>query len=319
LIRIRKASLLDYQDIWQVHASDIDEWVNDQGQVDQAAFGRSSIAERWLKGGPWMSPETCAIHLNALLLAEQTPLVACKGNQVLGEIELWLGADAAFPGPTLNISVFYVHRAARGQGVGSALLRETLRRARVFGCRAVTVYHPSADAEALYRRFGLQETYEQRLLLLPTGERKTDIELRQIDWPRQHQPLADLELWMGSYQSSYQTWQQIVWALKPGLYALPLRPVTRQMTWRAESKQGGEAYLCLRPLGNGEQAQVHIWSQEVDLNLVAALLPVARDLGIRQLQLMCGENTATKLRQQFGGVLQPGHKRLALRLPGGPK
>lgn len=315
MIRIRKAALLDYEDIWQVHASDIDQWVDEQGQVDLAAFRRSSIADRWLKGGPWMSPETCAIHLNALLLAGQTPLVACRGSRILGETELFLGPDADFAGPTLNISVLYVHRAARGQGVGSALLTETVRRAKVFGCAAVTVYNPSPEAEGLYRRFGLQEEHDQQLLTLPTaGEHRSEVQLLPLAWPTEQPQLSELRLWVGGYQSSSQTWQQVQWALEPGLYALPLRPITREMTFQARNRFGEAAYLCLRPLGDGEQAQVHIWGKHFDAELVGALLPVARRLGVRQLLLMCGLPVAAELRRRYDATGQPGHQRLALRL-----
>ena len=319
MIRIRKASLLDYSDIWQVHASDIDQWVDSQGQVDLATFRQTSMAERWLKGGPWMSPETCAIHLNALLLAGQTPLVAARGARILGEIELFLGEDASFGGLSLNISVLYAHRSARGQGVGSALLNETIRRAKVFGCRAVSVYSPSPDAERLYRRVGLQEEYEQSMLTLPTSllAKATESCLQPVDWPETYQPLSNLDLWVGSYQSGIQCWQQLLWALEPGLYALPLKPITKQMVLAADTPASGKAYLCLRPLGNGEQAQAYIWSESPDLNLVAAALAWAGRLGIRQLQLMCGLDIAAKLHHRFGGEIEPGHKRLALRLSSG--
>lgn len=316
MIRIRKASIMDYSDIWQVHASDIDQWVDSQGQVDLAIFKQTSIAERWLKGGPWMSPETCAIHLNALLLAGQTPLVAARGARILGEIELFLGEEATFGGLCLNISVLYAHRSARGQGVGSALLNETIRRAKVFGCRAVSVYSPSPDAERLYRRVGLQEEHEQSLLILSTSQFNQAAEscLTPVDWPNTYQPLSSLNLWVGSYQSGIQCWQQLLWALEPGLYALPLKPITKQMVLQADTPTSGPAFLVLRPLGNGEHAQLYIWSESPDPALIGAALAWARQLGIRQLQLMCGLDIAASLRHRFGGEIQPGYKRLALRL-----
>lgn len=315
MIRIRKASLMDYRDIWQVHASDIDQWVDSSGQVDVEVWGKTSMAERWQAGGPWMSPETCAIHLNALLLAGQTPLVAGRGSKLLGEAELFLGQDAALGGLTLNISVLYVHRLARGQGVGSALLTETLRRARVYGCLAVTVYNPSAQAERLYRRFGLEEEQLRDNLIIPTScvPDSGGVELRPAVWPQRHQPLAGLTLWAGGYQSSRQCWQQILWALEPGLYALPLKPVVEGMTLTSDNQEN-PAYLCLRPLANGEQAELYVWSRLIDIKLVAAVMPWARKFGIRQLQIVADQDTAKRLERRFGGQAKPGHKRLSLHL-----
>lgn len=315
MIRIRKAALMDYQQIWQVHASDIDQWVNELGQVDMEIWQRTSMAERWLAGGPWMSPETCAIHLNALLLAGQTPLVASRGSKLLGEAELFLGHDAALGGLTLNISVLYVHRLARGQGVGSALLTETLRRARVYGCQAVTVHNPSVQAEHLYRRFGLAEEQLQSTLIVPTSLVSSDagLDLQPVDWPRNHQLLADLPFWAGTYQTSPQCWQQLVWALTPGLYALPLKPVEAGMTLASQGKEN-PAYLCMRPLGNGGQAELYIWGREADTSLVAAVMPWARKFGIKQLQVVAKQETNDRLARRFGGQAAPGHKRLILRM-----
>lgn len=317
MIRIRKAAITDYDQIWRVHASDIEQWVDQAGQLNLEVWNKTTMAERWQQGGAWMSPETCAIHLNALLLAGQTPLVACRGSKVLGEAELFLGHDAAFGGLTLNISVLYVHRAARGKGIGSALMKETLRRARVFGCHAVTVYNPSSEAEGLYRRFGLHESLLQSALVIPVHgtDQGTGQELTPSPWPSSHCRLAELLLWAGSYQSSVQCWQQLSWAIAPGLYALPLKPVTDKMVL---AREGGDnpAYLCLRPLGNGEQAQLHIWSHRPDLGLVSSAMPWARRVGVEQLQIVASEEIARRLQRTYGGQTNPGHKRLALRLRG---
>ncbi len=315
MIRVRKASLMDYSQIWQVHASDIDQWVDELGRVDMEIWQRTSMAERWLAGGPWMSPETCAIHLNALLLAGQTPLVASRGQKLLGEAELWLGQDRTFGGLALNISVLYVHRLARGHGVGSALLTEILRRARVYDCSAVTVHNPSTQAEHLYRRFGLKEEQLQSTLVISTRTEPVSVgvDLVAAPWPRTHQPLAELSFWAGTYQTSQQCWQQLTWALQPGLYALPLKPVEEGMTLACQSVDN-PAYLCLRPLGNGQNAELYIWSRHIDGDLVAAAMPWARKFGIQQLQIVAGQEVTNRLETRFGGQAVPGHKRLILRM-----
>lgn len=309
MIRIRRADLQDYHGVWQVHASDIDEWVTDSGDVDISVFHKTTMAERWQKGGPWMSPETCAIHLNALLLAGHMPLVALKRGQVVGEIELFIGDDARVGGKTANISVLYTHRRNRGQGLGSALLREAIRRAKALGCRYISVFNPSPQAEPLYRRFGMTEVFEQQLLLLPCRDIKpASVTFAGIALPS-HDQLAGIPLKIGYYQSSLQCWQQLVWSITPGIYALPLVPISPEMIVRATNHKG-EAIICFRPIGSGSQAQVYLWTNSSAEDWIEAVMTWGRRLRFKQLALLCDASVAVTLHKGIGGELSTKQKRL---------
>lgn len=315
MIRIRKANLQDYLQIWQIHASDIADWVDETGEVDEAKFRQASMAERWRIGGPWMSPETCAIHLNALLLAGQIPLVASKGQRVLGELELFVGPDARAGGKNANISVLYAHRVARGQRIGSALLHETVRRARVLDCQSITVFNPSAEAERLYQRFGLTEELHQQQLHLPcqSGPRPAGVELTIVPLP-DHAQLGDIPLWVGYYQSSVQCWQHVAWSLAPGIYALALKPIRPEMIVQLRLSGGETALLVFRPLGDGSVAMLHIWTRTPQDAFVRAAISYGAELGFKQLELMVDQAAAQRLHRRFGGQILPGYKRLLCHL-----
>lgn len=311
MIRIRSAVLQDYYQIWQVHASDIDAWVDAAGRFRPELWRRSSMAERWRCGGPWLSPETCAIHLNALLLAGQLPLVAMRGTRILAELELFIGEDARAGGKNANISVCYVERNHRGQGLGSALVAEAARRARVLGCQTLTVFNPTPAAMSFYQRHGLQEPLPQVKLQLHSASARPQSawRLQPAAWPA-HQQLAQLPLWIGYYQSSQQCWQQIVWDQEPGLFALPLRPIQPQMLLQGRGPGAATAYLALRPLGDGSTAQLYIWTSYPHWQWVAAAQAWAQQLGIACLDVMCDLASARQLQQRLGGQRHLGSLRL---------
>lgn len=77
LSRLEIASLGDARGITEVHCSDVDKWYKWKGgKKVEASYEELSVEERFLHGGPWMSIETCAIHLNYVLNSRQYPLIA---------------------------------------------------------------------------------------------------------------------------------------------------------------------------------------------------------------------------------------------------
>ena len=68
MIHVRLASLDDVPDIVKVYCSSVSKWVRRIGEKEiEVRYEDLTVDERWSHGGPWMSVETCAIHINYLL------------------------------------------------------------------------------------------------------------------------------------------------------------------------------------------------------------------------------------------------------------
>lgn len=93
-INIRVASIDDVEGIVQVHCSGIDRWVRhtNAGAVE-VNYDDLSVAERFRHSDPWMSVETCAIHLNNLLTNGQYPLIAELNGRIVGEVEIYVCSE----------------------------------------------------------------------------------------------------------------------------------------------------------------------------------------------------------------------------------
>ena len=62
-IDVRPAALADAAAISAIHCSHVETW-RQGGEGKPAPYATLPLYERWLHGGPWMSVETCTVHLN---------------------------------------------------------------------------------------------------------------------------------------------------------------------------------------------------------------------------------------------------------------
>jgi ribosomal protein S18 acetylase RimI-like enzyme len=86
-------------------------------------------------------------------------LLAEAGGHAMGMLSYAVRPDLFHAAPSCTIDELIVHHAERGQGVGSALLKEVLRRAAALGCVevTVTVMPENKEAQRLYRAHGLED------------------------------------------------------------------------------------------------------------------------------------------------------------------
>ena len=134
-MEIRDARDDDWAGIWPIVAEVLAEGVAytyEPGMTEEQARGK------WLPPAPWRTT------------------VAVDGDQVLGAAT-W-GPNQSGPGSHISNANFVVSSETRGRGVGTALVDDTLKRARAEGFagmqfNAVTETNP---AVALYLRFGFE-------------------------------------------------------------------------------------------------------------------------------------------------------------------
>ncbi len=139
-LHIRLARLEDTAGVTAVHCSYKGQWTRTIGaESDVVPYDSLSIAERWGFGGPWMSTETCAIHLNNLLLKRHYPVVALKGDRLVGEMELFVGREGEQFGKNAHVGLLYVAKGCTGKGIGRAMIEKAVSIAAENRCDTITV------------------------------------------------------------------------------------------------------------------------------------------------------------------------------------
>jgi GNAT superfamily N-acetyltransferase len=174
-LKLRYAYLEDASQISDIHRSHVTRWYRKLGAEQfEVPYGSLSLGERWGFGGPWMSVETCSIHLNNLLLQDQAAIVAQKGDMLVGEMELFLGEEGAVYGKNLHIGLLYVRKGFTGQGIGKALVDKALEMAARWKCDTVTVAS-GPEREGFYERCGFGRSGTMVEIEAVTGAYDVDV------------------------------------------------------------------------------------------------------------------------------------------------
>ncbi|HQE93112.1 MAG TPA: GNAT family N-acetyltransferase [Anaerolineae bacterium] len=248
MLTIRPATLADAAAISAVHCSTVDVW-RDPYTRQPADAATLTLFGRWYNGGDWMSVETCAIHLNTLLLRGHMPLVATSEGDIIGEAEYYINREPAPFGPHLHLSVLYIHRAWQGRGVGRALIEAGVEQARALDCTALTT-QPEPKMIGFYRRVGFQPWQRAQEMQSATGGTPPPLA------PLSHDsgPPERLALRIGRYQCGVQGWE----TLWPTL-ALAELSALRRNVWYGEL-EGIPLVVGLREqFRNPTQADGYAW------------------------------------------------------------
>ena len=293
MLGLRTAVLSDARAITEVHCSDIKEWVR-HGQQTNYEF--LTISERWAHGGPWMSVETCTIHINNLLLAGHLPLVATVEGSVIAEAEIYLGIEPSLLGLNANISVFYVHRAFQGRGVGRRLMQEAIELSLRRGCHSITVHNPAVDALEFYARCGFKLYQEYDEYNVRAQPYEAQINYRGLP---SYGEICELPLQMGRYQSHRECYDMLRWEQNPGSFALPgLKSRDLEMNAWLPLAQGQRAFLALRPMLGVHRPRLYLYSPHLDPELIRRGLGVAYEQQFREATLLL-ERGAERLLQDI--------------------
>ena len=200
-IKLRHARLDDASQICDINRSHVERWYRKvDAEQYEVPYGSLSLSERWGFGGPWMSTETCSIHLNNLLLKRQLPIVAQKGEDLVGEMELFLGKEDAAIGNNLHIGLLYIRKGYTGQGIGHALVDKAFKLAAEHGCDTVTVASSQAN-EAFYEKCGFERS--GTMVEVEAKTQPYDVDIKPLKAPMNVQSFArGKAMVIGRYQSS---------------------------------------------------------------------------------------------------------------------
>lgn len=294
-VSVRTATLEDIADIVAVHKTDVEEW--------KRPYSELSVVDRWYYGGPWMSIETCAVHVNFLIKQQQYVLVAEVESRVVGECEVYVGPTLDGCSKNANISVLYVHKDYHGRGIGTALLKAAEQVALEEDCRSLTLYNPASVQ--FYRRIGLEIIGRQQHLLISCRSYKHSYEICETTSVPDYSELQRLRLLVGQYHSPWQMYLSHRFIQEVG-YALPLPRYQRQWClWL--SNHNRRAFAVIYPVTSDySQAKLLLFADVLTVDLARAVVSYASQRGIRQLQLLVEEQEISRLKHALDAAIKPG-------------
>lgn len=280
-IVVREATLDDSAAVTAIHISHISRWqrLDAQGQVQDVPYDSLTVYERWLHGGPWMSVEMCAVHLNHLLRGAGIPLVAEIDGQVLAEAEVFHGVEPQPYGENLNLSVLYAHRDHTAKGLGGALIEHILNLGRELKCGQVNV--AEVEAEDFYAKHGFQHITSGCGMSFPAREGQVFYQAT----PHPADDPAQIRGWMmplGRQQSAHQQWVTHwpnLWASVPEL--------RQQRVERLKFTVAGTAFFVLYSESRYDprRANLFVWTPTpLTGPMLTAISDKAHKLGFRRLE-----------------------------------
>lgn len=290
MITIRPATLADAAAISIVHCSTVDEWREPyiRQPTDEATL---NLFGRWYNGGDWMSVETCAIHLNGMLLRGHLPLVAEANGVLVGEAEYYVNREPAPFGPHLHLSVLYIHKDWQGQGIGRALVEAGVEHAPALGCDALTT-QPEPEMTGFYRRLDFQPWLRAKEMQTTIGGTSPPLtQLSQNSGPPEH-----LALRIGRYQCGVLGWE----TLWPAL-ALPELTALRRSVWHGKLDDIPVMLGLREQFRTPTQADGYAWLPPTAslTPTVAALRSLGAKEGYSAVDLLLPEDSLPELRTTF--------------------
>ena len=274
---VREASLDDTQDIVAIHLT------NPSMPFDRPVEVLS-IAERYSHGGPWMSVESCAIHLNNLLAWGHPPLVVEVEGRAIAEAEFYIGLDIPPLDTTLDISVMYVHSAFQRRGAGTMLMEEMISKGRSSGCRFLTV-SGGLGAPGFYARFGFEHLLDLATIDCEVKQGKAFCACDPYT-PGDFETPPELPLWVGRYQNPRQKWIEMVDKTKKRESILRERIAWPQPIGRRSAKHDFVGFL-VPEWTDSARADVYCWAKTLTAGAISELLTHAHLAGYKQVSLLC--------------------------------
>ena len=293
---IRLARLDDAAAICGIHRSYVRRWYRVIGAEQyNVGYDQLSIEERWGFGGPWMSVETCAIHLNNMLLKRHLPYVACIDGRVAGMMELYIGREGGY-GKNCHIGLLYVHEGDTGAGVGVSMIRHAREVAMEYGCDSLTV-SPMPYNEAFYMKCGfiLGDTMVEASVPI----HRYPVDAIPMDPPLNIQSLAwGMNMAVGRLQSSAYHLFELV-----DDYALPSSAgIEKHTVFRYIS--GCQSMISWASDSTGKTACVLAWSDGADAkDLVAAALVLLGRSGIAVANLLLSRDDYDLISREIDATL----------------
>ena len=140
----------------------------------------------------WETPETVRVQFDVLSAVEGQVLIALHGSRVVGHCEFIPTREPPPYGYWGYLEALEVHRAFYRQGIGTALVREAIRRCASLGCTRFGTSPDDERSEGLYHKIGMTRV-ERRLvtkfelhgeITAPAAEAVEELSSAERPWER---------------------------------------------------------------------------------------------------------------------------------------
>jgi len=292
---VRQAKLEDVKDITDIHCSNIDKWYKDNGDEKiEVPYEDISIYERFSHGGPWMSIDTCAVHINNMLLEGNYVLVAEEGKRVIGEIEIFIGNEPPPFGKNAHISVLFVHKEHQKKGIGTSLIEEAIQIANKCDCYTIST-QPEGKNIDFYGKFDFVPFLKQVRIEINTEKynRKCNIkEFESVDY----EIVKDKVMIIGRYQSSKQMWEQ---NKLERYYAISEEfNILKNVKFKVKGK---EVYVKIRKGFGKDKANIYAWADSsISMTLLMRrILNISSEMGFKIATFLIDEEIFKEIKGHF--------------------
>jgi len=276
-MKVREASLDDAEDITAIYLTNPD-------RPFDRPIESLSIEERYGYGGPWMSVETCAVHLNNLLTWECAPLVVEDKGRVIAETEFYIGQDIPPLSTTLDISVIFVHSDFQRQGAGTMLMEEMISRAKGSNCSYVTV-SGGLGAPGFYARFGFEHLLDLQTIDCAVPPGAATCSCRPFA-PADFVKPPECPLWIGRFHNPSQEWQEVFNGMKKRDAILREHAAWPSPIGRVSEKREFLGFLS-PTWADPTHADIYCWAEAVTGEAISEMLSHARLAGYVRACLLC--------------------------------
>ena len=213
-----------------------------------------TLYERWQEGGPWMSIETGAVHLNRLLAGSGVPLVAEVDGRVFAEAEVYESFEPPPYGHHLHIGTLVTHVDHEPNELEAALIKYIAEMARLMKCERITA--TGAEPRDFYDAQGFRHTRTGHSVRFPSQPGRVFYQSTELT-EHQADQVKGWYMPLGRYQSSRQEWDKLFpqdWAAGiPELLNIATAHVKLTVT-------GQNAIMILRESDQPGEINVACWS-----------------------------------------------------------
>lgn len=299
-VEIKLAVLDDVKGIVDVYCSSIVRWVKRiDGKEIIVRYEDLSIVERWVHGGPWMSVETCAIHLNYLLTWDQYPLIALINNRVVGELELYIGYEEGLLGNHGFIDVLEVHRDFRRRGIGRELVKKAIEVSSERECETIAVW-PNPEAIDFYKKCDISDiAFRVKHVRLDLSNAKS-LDPRQFktdEFPKNYDSLKNWVFVTPRIETSFVAWIKSQWD-----YAVEENIVEY---FEALLPEYGVALILESLWLNRSEASLYLWVKDSDFipQAIEIAMSIAKHKGFNTLKLLVSEEIYYKYIAKYKHII----------------